>query len=186
MRVLVVDDNRDAADSLCLLAELWGYEARAVYDGVAALQAAREFRPDCLVLDIGLPEADGYELARLLRNEPELASAKLIALTAYSEREHGSRVREAGFDYHLVKPADPELIERLLKMLNEVVKLASRTEELAQTNVELAKETKELITDAKHDLKEVREEIREVKGDIKEVKEELKEVKDFLAKEKEE
>src|SRR5262245_59874671 len=93
LRVLVVDDNRDAADSLCLLLELWGHEGRAVYSGRAALDEALRFRPDCLFLDIGLPTMDGYDLAQAIRREPELVGARLVALTAYSDRE---RTREAG------------------------------------------------------------------------------------------
>src|SRR6266702_3932849 len=83
-RVLIVDDNRDAADSLAMLARVWGYEARVAYDGEAALETALTFRPDCLLLDIGLPRLDGYALARRVRQQPGLETAKLVALSAYS------------------------------------------------------------------------------------------------------
>src|SRR5690242_5957258 len=91
LRVLVVDDNRDAADSLCLLAGMWGHAARAAYDGAQALETARAFRPDCLFLDIGLPGIDGYSLARQIRRETDLGRAKLVALTAYSSEDHARR-----------------------------------------------------------------------------------------------
>ena len=95
LRVLVVDDNRDAADTLTVLAGLWGYEARAAYDGPAALAAAQSFGPDCMFLDIGLPGMDGYELAYRLRQEATLRTARLVALTAYSGDDHQRRVRDA-------------------------------------------------------------------------------------------
>src|SRR6266508_4504107 len=84
IRVLVVDDNRDAADSLCVLVKLWGYDVHAVYDGEAVMDAAARFHPDCFFLDIGLPGVNGYTLARQIRQQPDLREAKLIALTAYS------------------------------------------------------------------------------------------------------
>src|SRR5262245_12137457 len=141
-RVLVVDDNRDAADTLTVLMGLWGHEARARYDAETGLEEATSFRPDCLVLDIGLPGMDGYELARHLQRRPDLGRPKLIALSAYSSEEHGRLAREAGFDYCLVKPADPHGLERLLHMLEETLRLAERTESLARENVKLATETR--------------------------------------------
>ena len=171
LRVLIVDDNQDAADTLGLLARMWGYEARAAYDGPAALAAARSFGPDCLVLDIGLPGIDGYALAHRLRREPALRAAKLVALTAYSGDHHQRRVRDAGFDYHLTKPADPGELERLFRMLAHALKLAERTQALAQQNVELARETRELLIEVKDELKEVKDELREVREELREVKE---------------
>ncbi|HKB01418.1 MAG TPA: response regulator [Gemmataceae bacterium] len=170
MRVLIVDDNQDAADTLALLAGMWGYEARAAYDGPGALAAARSFGPDCLFLDIGLPGMDGYELAYRLRREPALGAAKLVALTAYSGDHHQRRVRDAGFHYHLTKPADPGELERLFRMLAQALKLAERTEALAQQNVELARETRELLIEVKDELKEMKDELREVREELREVK----------------
>src|SRR5262245_32102458 len=92
-RVLIVDDNEDAADSLAMLARVWGHEVQAVYDGETALATAIVFRPDCLLLDIGLPRLDGYALARRIRQEPGLESAKLVAVSAYSSEEHAQRVK---------------------------------------------------------------------------------------------
>src|SRR5262245_35005774 len=101
LHVLVVDDNRDAADSLCLLLRLWGYDCRVAYDGAAGLRAACDYQPDCWLLDIAMPGLDGYTLARRVRAQPSLVRAKLVALTAYSDETHVRRSQEAGFDLHL-------------------------------------------------------------------------------------
>jgi PAS domain S-box-containing protein len=109
-RVLIVDDNRDFANSLVMLLRMAGHEATAVYDGSAALSAAREFKPHAVLLDIGLPGASGYEVARALRDAAELAPLTLIALTGYGRDEDRDRVVAAGFDHHLVKPVDPDVL----------------------------------------------------------------------------
>jgi CheY-like chemotaxis protein len=171
LRVLVVDDNRDAADSLGTLLSLWGYDYRLAYDGAAGWEAACAYRPNCLLLDIGMPGLDGYTLARRVRQEPSLEGAKLVALTAYSDEVHALRAREAGFEHRIVKGADPLEIERLLNMINEVFQLASRTEQLAQKNVALAAETKDLLQEVKQDIQEVKEEVKELKEELREVKE---------------
>ena len=85
VHVLVVDDNRDAADSLCMILRLWGYDCKAAYDGAGGLQAACEHRPDYLFIDLAMPEMDGYTLARRVRTQPGLDRAKLVALTAFAE-----------------------------------------------------------------------------------------------------
>jgi CheY-like chemotaxis protein len=167
-RVLVVDDNRDAADSLALLLGRQGYQVRIAYNGPSAMREADAFRPDCLFLDLGLPGMDGFTVARRVRELPTQKPVKLIALTAYSGPEYARRAAEAGFDHYLVKPADPEEITRLLIMLREVR--------------ELAQETKELMQETKEELRETKMEIREVKEELKEVKEELKEVKEIIRK----
>ena len=120
LHVLVVDDNRDAADSLCMLLRLWGYDCQVAYDGVAGLRAARDYQPECLLLDIAMPGLDGYTLARAVRAQPGLERAKLIALTAYSDEEYVRCSREAGFDLHLVKPTAPFEIKRLMDMLSRL------------------------------------------------------------------
>ena len=120
-----------------------------------------------------MPKVDGYRLARYVREQEALSGSKLVALTAYSDEHNIHRVHLAGFDYHLVKPADPDVIRRLLTMLDKVVKLTEKTQALAEQTVELTKETKTLLTD-------MTQEVREVKEDIKEVKEELREVKKDL------
>ncbi len=180
LRVLIVDDNTDAADSLCALLRLWGYDAWTAYDGPTALDVASAVVPDCLFLDIGLPGIDGYDLARRLRADPVLKRANLVALSAYGDQE---RSRAAGFDHHFVKPADPEELEALLKMLSQVLKVAQRTQQLAEQSAEMAKETKHLIGEAREEMKELKGELREVKGELREVKEELREVKAVIGQE---
>lgn len=113
-RVLVVDDNRDSADSLELLLQINGFDARAVYDGEAALAAAAEFRPAVVLLDIGLPKRNGYETARAIREQPWGRDMILIALTGWSQSEVRESALEAGFDRHLVKPVDPAALLALL------------------------------------------------------------------------
>ena len=121
LHVLVVEDNSDAADNLCTLLRLWGYECRAAYDRTAGLQAACEYRPDCLVLDIDMPNLEGYRLARSLRAQPGLDRAKLVALTTYSDEAQIRCAREAGFDFHFVKPIGHLAIERLKRLLDKLV-----------------------------------------------------------------
>jgi CheY-like chemotaxis protein len=115
--VLVVDDNVDAAQSLAMLLEAAGHTVSVRFDGVAALAAAEAFRPDVAFLDIGLPRMDGYALARGLRALPAFASRTLIAMTGYGQPEDLQRARSAGFDHHLVKPADYADVEALLRGL---------------------------------------------------------------------
>lgn len=106
-RILVVDDNADAADSLGVLLGIWGHEVEIAHNGVSALQLARKFEPELVFLDIGLPEMSGYEVARRLRQDARLATAKFVALSGYGTERDQLRSREAGFDLHLVKPVDP-------------------------------------------------------------------------------
>jgi CheY-like chemotaxis protein len=112
--VLVVDDNADAAESLAVLLRLEGHEVCTAHDGAAALEAARGFRPEVVVLDIGLPRMDGYQVARRLRAEVGLTEALVVALTGYGQEEDRRRAEQAGFDAHLVKPADPVVLQGLL------------------------------------------------------------------------
>ena len=114
MRVLVVEDNRDAADSLRLLLALYGYEVAVAYSGHDGLRAAVQCRPDVVLCDIGLPGLDGYAVARKLRGNPATAQARLIAVTAYGRDEDRRRSHEAGFERHLVKPVDPDDLRRAL------------------------------------------------------------------------
>jgi signal transduction histidine kinase/DNA-binding response OmpR family regulator len=116
-RILVVDDNRDSALSLAMLLQLAGNEVETAHDGPDALQAAGRFHPDVALLDIGLPRMDGYELARRLRRLPGLKRVRLAALTGYGSEEDRRRSREAGFNYHLVKPIEMETLQTLLANL---------------------------------------------------------------------
>jgi CheY-like chemotaxis protein len=171
LRLMVVDDNRDAADSLCMLLKYRGYECRAAYTGQEGLEAARTYQPDCLILDIAMPGMDGYTVARRVRQQPGMEQVGLVALTAYSDERHIRRAREAGFDSCLVKPADTDHLERTLKMLIEINKLATRTEELARLNVALAGQTKELLQEVKEDIQELKEDVKEIKEDLRAAKE---------------
>jgi two-component system, OmpR family, response regulator len=179
LRVLVVDDNRDAANSLAALLNLWGYDCRVSYDGDTALHTARKYRPDCLLLDINMPGMDGCTVARRLRRESNLAQVKLVALTAYSDENHARRIREAGFDHHIVKPADIEELQRLLKMMEQVLRLTSQTEELARQNVALAAETRDLLHGVKEQIGEVKDKLEDVTHEVRELKQELRELKEY-------
>ena len=114
IRFLVVEDHPDAAYSIALLLNLWGHEVRLAHESKSALEIAQAFQPQVVLLDIGLPEVDGYQVARQLRQEAGLSGAKLIALTGYGQDEDRRRSREAGFDLHLVKPVTPETLQDLL------------------------------------------------------------------------
>lgn len=114
-RILLVDDNRDAADSLALLLGLEGHDVRVAYAGRPAIELAHEFQPEIAVLDLGLPDLSGYDVARLLRQDPALGRIELIALTGWGQDEHRKRALEAGFDHHLTKPVDLEQFARLLQ-----------------------------------------------------------------------
>jgi len=112
--VLVVDDNASSADSLSSLLEAYGYQVEAAYDGKTALDRVKERTPDAVLLDIGMPQMDGYEVARRLREDPRLARMRLIAISGYGQEEDRQRSREAGFDHHLVKPVDIDVLLELL------------------------------------------------------------------------
>jgi CheY-like chemotaxis protein len=114
LRVLVVDDNADAAEMLAALLEVQGHAVSVEYDARGALARARNEHPDVLLLDIGLPDMDGYELARRLRAQPENAGATLVALTGYGQKQDRQEARQAGFDHYLVKPADLNEVNEVL------------------------------------------------------------------------
>jgi PAS domain S-box-containing protein len=114
LRVLVVEDNIDAAESLATLLRLWNHDVSVVHDGRMALEAAREQQPEVVLLDIGLPGLDGYQVARRLRDELHLDHALLVAMTGYGQPEDRRRSREAGIQYHFVKPVEPLVLRNLL------------------------------------------------------------------------
>ncbi|HVF62127.1 MAG TPA: ATP-binding protein [Thermoanaerobaculia bacterium] len=116
-RVLVVDDNRDAAESLAMLLKLLGSEVHVAYDGPGALEAVTSYRPSVVLLDIGMPGMDGHEVARRIRSQPELQDVALIAITGWGQEEDRRRSHEAGFDSHLIKPVDVGALEGLLASL---------------------------------------------------------------------
>jgi CheY-like chemotaxis protein len=112
--VLIVDDNRDGAQGLAMMLDLEGHEVRTAVDGLEALAIAEEFQPQVVLLDIGMPGIDGYETARRLRARPWARSTLLCAQTGWGLDDDKRRARNAGFDRHLVKPIDPEELNRLL------------------------------------------------------------------------
>jgi PAS domain S-box-containing protein len=116
-RVLIVDDNRDVADSLALALKLLGIEVLVEYDGPAALNALDTFEPEVILLDLGMPGMDGLETARRIRQHPRGRSPQLVALTGWGQEQDQRRSREAGFDRHLVKPVDLDLLESTLASL---------------------------------------------------------------------
>jgi PAS domain S-box-containing protein len=113
-RILLVEDNVDAADALAELLRLWGHEVEVAHDGAKAVRSAGAIRPDVVLLDIGLPGMDGYQVADALRRLPELQGALIVALTGYGQESDRQRSARAGFDYHLVKPVDLEELRRLV------------------------------------------------------------------------
>jgi CheY-like chemotaxis protein/anti-sigma regulatory factor (Ser/Thr protein kinase) len=118
-RVLVVDDNIDAAESIAVFLRLEGHEVRTVSDGAQAVAIAQVFAPQVAVVDIGLPGMSGYEVARRLRLKGAEGPALLIALTGYGQKEDRTRSTEAGFDHHFVKPADPRVIQEAIRNWQE-------------------------------------------------------------------
>jgi CheY-like chemotaxis protein len=117
LRVLVIEDNRDTADMLCLLLEAGGHEVAVAYTGPEGVRAALALRPDAVLCDIGLPGLDGWGVARALRADPATADTHLIAVTSYGEDNDRQRSLDAGFDLHLVKPVDPADLLGLLTRL---------------------------------------------------------------------
>ena len=112
-RILVVDDSVDSAETLGELLKIWGHEVRLAHDGPEAVTAARDYRPEVVLLDIGLPGMDGFAVATALRKEGT-AGRMLVALTGYGEQQDKDRAQQAGFDHHLTKPIDPDTLQKLL------------------------------------------------------------------------
>jgi CheY-like chemotaxis protein len=109
-RVLVVDDNVDAAEMIAMMLQMKGHHVELAHDGFAAVEMAQRSKPDVILLDIGLPGRDGYEVARLLRLNPALAHTKIVAVTGYGQPDDKRRSKEAGIDDHLTKPVNPEAL----------------------------------------------------------------------------
>jgi CheY-like chemotaxis protein/two-component sensor histidine kinase len=124
-RVLVVDDNRDSADTITALLLAWGHEARTLYDAQSVISVVAEFQPDVVMLDIGLPKINGYDLARQLRQSGNSRHIVLVAFTGYGQDDDRRRVREAGFDHHLLKPLQPEALAKIIDAVPAHVAAAS-------------------------------------------------------------
>jgi CheY-like chemotaxis protein len=118
-RLMIVDDNQDAANSLAILLELHGHEVRVAFSGMAALEMTKTYTPDVVFLDIGMPGMDGHEVARRMRQQPGLGGVVLTALTGWGQQADRRRTAEAGFNHHLVKPPEPEAIANVLAELKK-------------------------------------------------------------------
>jgi len=118
-RILVVDDNENCAKTMMWGLEGLGHTAVMALDGPSAIKLAIYFRPDAVLLDIGLPEMNGYEICKAMRNEPVLRNTLFVAQTGWGQKEHRERSREAGFDHHLVKPVDVEVLKNILLILDK-------------------------------------------------------------------
>ncbi len=118
-RVLVVDDNLDAAESLAILMRLSGHDVQIAHDGYSAVEMAREFRAEVVLLDIGLPGLDGYEVAHRLRNDPTTSSSLLVAVSGYGKEEDRQRSMCSGFEYHLTKPVDYSSLEKVIHSISD-------------------------------------------------------------------
>lgn len=114
LRVLVIEDNADAADSLVELVRMYGHEVDVAVDGPRAIAKAREHLPDLVLCDIGLPWLNGYQVAQLFRSDPKLRNIRLVAVTGYTDPEDVQRAKEAGFVGHIPKPPDKLALEKYL------------------------------------------------------------------------
>jgi CheY-like chemotaxis protein len=126
LRVLVADDNVDAAESLAMLLEELGAEIRLAHDGEEALAAAEALRPHVAFLDVGMPKLDGYQVGRRIRAERWGADVMLVAVTGWGQPEDRRRSKEAGFDEHLVKPAPVEMVEKVLATADASLRARAR------------------------------------------------------------
>jgi CheY-like chemotaxis protein/two-component sensor histidine kinase len=119
LRVLVVDDNVDTAESMAMLLKASGHDTRTAHDGPTGLKAVIDYGPDVVLLDIGLPELDGFQVAKRIREHPKHKNAVLVAMTGYGQEADCQQSREAGFDHHLVKPADFGKVQQILATISE-------------------------------------------------------------------
>jgi len=118
-RILIVDDNKSCAITMMWTMEMLGHTAEMVVDGPTAIELAKSFQPDVVLLDIGLPGMNGYEICEAMHKDPVLQNTIFIAQTGWGQKEHRERSREAGFDYHLVKPIDITALKNLLLVLDK-------------------------------------------------------------------
>ena len=128
LRILVIDDNEASAKTLSWMMEFMGHEARFRLDGRSGMEFSREFQPNVIMLDIGLPGMDGYELCALMKKEPALKDTLFIAQTGWGQKEHLKKSMEAGFDYHLVKPIQ---LPQLESILNSIAKKSQKSFDMA-------------------------------------------------------
>jgi DNA-binding response OmpR family regulator len=116
-RILIADDNQDAAETLSMLLQMDGHDVQVVHDGRAAVSAFAAFKPEIALVDIGMPELNGYEVARLVREDAHGQAVTLIAVTGWGQERDKQRALEAGFDHHFTKPVEPHRIDKILRSL---------------------------------------------------------------------
>ncbi|MCO5165317.1 MAG: response regulator [Planctomycetes bacterium] len=119
MRVLIIEDNEDAAEILREVLEMYEHEVQVAFSGTQGVEAARAFHPQVVLCDLGLPGMDGYQVASTLRQDPETREARLVALTGYSQADERERARASGFEVHLTKPVGLDEIQRVLADMGE-------------------------------------------------------------------
>ena len=173
LRVLVVDDDRDNAESLRLLAEIWGHDVRAAFDGRAALRDAAELKPDAILLDLAMPGMDGFELAGRLRDAAGDVRPLLVAVSGLGRDSDRRRSAEAGIHCHVLKGSDPVELETLLATLGQVRRAAGRAEELAGRGATLADEARETLRTVRGDVQAIKDEVRGLRQAVREVQEML-------------
>jgi two-component system, OmpR family, response regulator len=171
-RVLVVDDNRDAADTLASLLSAWGYDVRAEYDGQNAFLTMRTFLPDCVVSDIEMPGTDGYRLAEMIRGDESHKNTTVIALSGNYDPEAATA---AGFHHSLTKTTPVPILETLLRKVLTMNERLKGAEVLLQDQGAVVSEARDLMKEVKGDVRELKEELLEVIEDVQEIKDELRE-----------
>jgi CheY-like chemotaxis protein len=114
LRVLIIEDNRDAAETLDVLLTEWGHDTRVAYDALSGLELANQFHPAVVLLDIGLPQLHGHDVARRIREQEWGRQALLVAITGWGQEADRQRSKAAGIDHHLLKPADPNVLRQLI------------------------------------------------------------------------
>lgn len=156
LRLLVVDDSRDAADTLGLLLQYWGHRPQVAYDAAAALRVAVAEPPDAVLLDLGLPGCDGFAVAERLRQTDGLGDVPLVALTGWADHEHRVRAAACGFDLYLVKPVDELDLRAVLAQLADVKRMAKRAAALIAEGHELAGRTRTLAAEGRYRMDALR------------------------------
>jgi DNA-binding response OmpR family regulator len=160
LRVLIADDNRDAADSLAQLVRLWGHDAQVAYDGASALTTAVAYRPEVVLLDVAMPGLDGNRVAGQLRVRSDISDTLLVAVSGFADEAHLTGSLKAGFDRYLVKPVDPTCLEEILALRLEARRLQEALRRAFGLNQELRQRCEVLLRQALHGIGGLKEQIR--------------------------